>query len=201
MRGEGLWELETLRHGLDIATDFENLKLQKELAEAALFDGTGRNLNPREDELDLEMAQEWLLRIWLMEDSALEISRLEAMCRRVDQSLADSFGEGPGEAREIQPALDPALLPPWRVCAKNAMYFCPPELPVLVEGDMERDLAENFQFMPFGEAGWSFGEELLALESPLWKILGRGTPVKGSGTKAEVFNCPRIWLRRAKDCQ
>ena len=199
MRAEGLAELETLRHGIDLAADAENFKLNEELADLASFAGIPEKRKKRRDEIDLERAQEWLLRIWLMEEKALDIAKLDAECRRASASLTASFEEGAGTVSEFPAELDPSLLPNWRVCVKNAMYFCPPELPYLVEGAMERDLAEIFNFSPANEIDEMIGDGFLVLVSPLWKILGGRAPIIGDGVKAEVFNCSRIWLRRAKD--
>lgn len=197
MRREGLAELETLRHSLDLAADAENFKLKEELDDLAAFAGSPKQRKSPPDEVALERAQEWLLRLWLMEESALEIAKLEAECRGSSEKLTANFEEGDRSVSRFAPEVDPALLPNWRVCVKNAMYFCPSELPALVEGAMERDLTENFKFAPDREINAAVGAGFLALVSPLWKILGRAAPLNGRGLKAEIFNCPRIWLKRA----
>ncbi|MDE5832456.1 MAG: hypothetical protein K2H64_05660 [Desulfovibrio sp.] len=186
--------LEVARHGFEPFAERDKAKLAKELSDIASFAGANPS-QPNADQI-FERAQEWLLWIWRMEEEALEIAALEAKCLGIDLALAGNFGEGQARTEDIRSRPDPALAPPWRVCVKNAMHFCPPELPILAEGAMAADLRDFLEFEPAEAVRPDLGDAFLINLSPLWKILGQSGPVEPESGKAEIFNSRRVWLVR-----
>ena len=90
-------------------------------------------------------------------------------------------------------SLDLGLMPPWRLVVANAMYFLPPDMPVLAEGPMAEDLQETLDFAPASPAHAPLAQAgLLCARAPAWRAMGKSRP-----TGAQPLDVERQWLVRA----
>lgn len=154
----------------------------------------------------LEQAQKILVWIWAAEETALEISRLEALCADSEQKLRQNFLEINHPVECVGCSPDLALLPQWRVCLLNAAFFLPARAAVFAEGEMSEDLRDRFHFVSASEAapGYDWPENLVAVRATLGEVLNRGgasLPRGGAAAKllAAAYETERLWLAWKKN--
>ena len=192
-------------HGLDPRIRADARKLRGEMLDLASFAGRRAEADPEEE---FKLAQQWLLRVWQSEHAALEIAGLEARCREAEACLADALWDpetelvrprGPRDSGAASLEADPALAPPWKVCVINALHFVGPDVAVIMEGEMARDVAEILSFAPAQGEGGGLDGVFLSARAPLWQALGWAKAAPAGAPRARIFNCERLWLLEEKD--
>ena len=175
----------------------------------------------RKQRIELEQAHKALIWAWLQEERMGELADMAHALAQKSELFARSLGVGEeipgfGAAQEHAGAgilgapvsLDLGLMPPWRLVTANAMYFLPPDLPILAEGpmaeDMQEDMQEDMEFIPASgqvatlAANMRTGMAadmaadmpcLLQAHAPAWRVLGRTQP-----TGSWPLDAERLWL-------
>ena len=161
----------------------------------------------RRERLEREQAQKTLLWLWLQEERLAELDELARRYATNAGSLTAALGVEEDEGPRGLPflgapiALDPALVPPWRLAAANAAYFLPEDAALAVEGPMREDLLERLEFRPAPQRADMLGcpaeraGEIVEARAPLWRALGHSRPARPDGPLV----AERLWLtwRRA----
>ena len=153
------------------ATAADNARAARRMAEMAVVEGLGGLAGTdspdaakraalqaaeaaRRERLEREQAQKTLLWLWLQEERLAELDELARRYATNAGSLTAALGVEEDEGPRGLPflgapiALDPALVPPWRLAAANAAYFLPEDAALAVEGPMREDLLERLEFRP-----------------------------------------------------
>lgn len=155
--------------------------------------------------IELEQAQKALIWVWLQEERMAELAEMARTLTQKSSAFTRSLGLDGSEADEADElsapgayagagilgapiSLDLGLMPPWKMVTANAMYFLPPDLPILAEGDMVEDLLEELDFVPATEIA-SADASLLCARAPAWRAMGRSRP-----TGAQPLDEERLWL-------
>ncbi|MBB5144440.1 hypothetical protein [Desulfovibrio intestinalis] len=176
--------------------------------EAALKAEAARKLR-----IELEQAQKALIWVWLQEERMGELADMAQTLAQKSSGFTLSLGldeADAGEASELTSpgayggagilgapiSLDLGLMPPWKMVTANAMYFLPPDLPILAEGTMAEDLLEALDFVPATESALADAaaladDSLLCARAPAWRIMGRTRP-----TGSQALDAERLWLVR-----
>ena len=176
--------------------------------EAALKAEAARKLR-----IELEQAQKALIWAWLQEERMGELADMAQTLAQKSSVFTLSLGldeADAGEAKELTSpgayagagilgapiSLDLGLMPPWKMVTANAMYFLPPDLPILAEGAMAEDLLEALDFVPAAEstladAAALADASLLCARAPAWRAMGRTRP-----TGSQALDAERLWLVR-----
>lgn len=177
--------------------------------EAALKAEAARKLR-----IELEQAQKALLWTWLQEERMAELAELARAFAQKSGTFTRSLGVADEDADALGASndyagagilgapvsLDLGLMPPWRLVVANAMYFLPPDMPILAEGPMAEDLQETLDFAhaasaqaPADVAHASLAQAaLLCARAPAWRAMGRSRP-----TGAQPLDAERQWFVRA----
>lgn len=194
-----------------------NARNARQLAElAALQELDGRNgpapaaaESARRERLGREQAQKALLWLWLQEERLAELADLARRYADNAGRLTAALGVEEDESPRLLPfggasiALDPALVPPWRLAAVNAAHFLPGDAAVAAEGPMRADLLERLDFSPAPHYAALLGcpeeraGEIVRARAPLWRALGHS---RAPGRDADgPLSVERVWLtwRRA----
>ena len=200
--------------GVAVADNARNARRLAELAALKELDGRD-GVAPsaaeaaRHDRLEREQAQKALLWLWLQEERLAELAELARNYARNANRLSAALGVEEDERPRGLPfldasiALDPALIPPWRLAAVNAAYFLPREAALAVEGPMRADLLERLDFSLAPHCAELLGcpperaGEIVQARAPLWRALGHSRP---PGRDADgLLGVERLWLtwRRA----
>lgn len=197
-------DLDSLRHffnrraiALDYAFADEMQVLSRFVQDDLTSDQPSLDKNKARTKI-IEQAQQTLLWCWHMEELAIEIADLERKCGAMENKLRQNFLERSEEFEGFSSAATQHLLPPWRICAANAIFFLPDNAYVYMEGIMRADLLENFTFQQSRNPDF---DELLEFRAPLWKILGHSRnnfSISGSASSLleEAYGRERIWLTR-----
>lgn len=194
-----------------------NARNARQLAELAALkdldglDGTAPSSAEmaRRERLEREQAQKALLWLWLQEERLAELADLARRYADNAGRLSAALGVEEDERPRGLPflgasiALDPALVPPWRLAAANAAYFLPREAALAAEGPMRADLLERLDFSPAPHYATLLGcpekraGEIVRARAPLWRALGHSRPPEG-GVDSPL-GVERVWLtwRRA----
>ena len=175
----------------------------------------------RKDLLARRQAQKMLLWAWLQEDRLADLAELAASFAQNASGLTAALGVDPDEdlaglapdaltgdlVRLGSPiALDAGLVPPWRLVTANALYFLPPQAPIIIEGPMREDVLDLLDFAPAPERQGLMGAPEsapasapaaadtplpLAVEAraPGWKLLGHTRP-----TGQPPLDQERVWI-------
>lgn len=175
-----LADLEAMRLASGINQISDEISWRDELAGLASFAGQGAK--PGALLLARVQAQKALLWRWQFEGFLDEIGQLENACAASESSLRDLFSEEPGAAQE---AAFERMGAPWQPVVASAAFFIPPDLAILADGDMARDLREALAFAPMPNG-------MYGARAPLWLILGHSRPANGAA--ADIFNVERQWL-------
>lgn len=203
--------------GLNVgATAAGNARAARRASELALLEGLSGEDNrtalaaetARRTSIEREQAQKALLWVWLQEERLAELAALARRWEDRAGGLAAALGVEQDEDQSALPgqdqslyagiALDPGLIPPWRLVAANAAWFLPPEVPLLAEGPMAADLLENLTFRPASgyDEPWAqilgctpAEAEILTASAPLWRAMGRTRP-----TNVAALDMERIWV-------
>lgn len=216
--------LEDLRHlgdvalsGLNVgATAAGNARAARRASELALLEGLSGEDNraalaaetARRTVIEREQAQKALLWAWLQEERLAELAALAhrwegrasglAAALGVEEDEDESALSGSDHGLYAGIALDPGLIPPWRLVAANAAWFLPPEVPLLAEGPMAEDLLENLAFRPASRCDGPWSQilgctpaeaEILTARAPLWRAMGRTRP-----TNVAALDMERVWI-------
>ena len=176
--------------------------------EAALKAEAARKLR-----IELEQAQKALLWAWLQEERMGELADMARVLAQKSGMFTRSLGVEDEEADALAASggfagtgilgapvsLDLGLMPPWRLVVANAMYFLPPDMPILAEGPMAEDLLETLDFAPaspehapLAQAPAPAQAALLCARVPAWRAMGKSRP-----TGAQPLDVERQWLVRA----
>lgn len=169
----------------------------------------------RKQRIELEQAQKALIWAWLQEERMGELADMARALAQKSELFTRSLGLEDGDVSGLGAAeghagagilgaplsLDLGLMPPWRLVTANAMYFLPPDLPILAEGPMAEnmleDMLEEMEFIsPSGAAasaasGGADMPGLLQAQAPAWRVLGRTQP-----TGSWPLDVERLWLIR-----
>ena len=175
----------------------------------------------RKEQIARTQAQKALLWVWQQEERLVELADLTARFAKNAGGLAASLGVDPDDdlagmmpdtltgdlVRLGSPiALDAGLVPPWRLVTANALYFLPPQAPIIIEGPMREDVLDLLDFAPAPErqgllcapesapdsAPAAAGTPLpVAVETraPGWKLLGHTRP-----TGQPPLDQERVWI-------
>ncbi|WP_291438799.1 hypothetical protein [Desulfovibrio sp.] len=160
----------------------------------------------RKQRIEHEQAHKALLWAWLQEERMAELADMARALTLKSESFTRSLGVEDGEIPGLGASeghagagilgtpvsLDLGLMPPWRLVAANAMYFLPPDLPILAEGPMAEDIQEEADFSPVEEDTTALAANmpgLLQARAPAWRILGRKQP-----TGSPPLDVERLWL-------
>ncbi|OXS30214.1 MAG: hypothetical protein BCS36_05370 [Desulfovibrio sp. MES5] len=164
----------------------------------------------RKQRIELEQAQKALLWAWLQEERMGELADMARVLAQKSGSFTRSLGVEDEDADELAASggyagagilgapvsLDLGLMPPWRLVVANAMYFLPPDMPILAEGPMAEDLQEALDFAHAASAQAPAAAPahaaLLCARAPAWRAMGRSRP-----TGAQPLDVERQWLVRA----
>ncbi len=182
----------------------------------------------RKQRIELEQAQKALIWAWLQEERMGELADMARALAQKSELFTRSLGLEDGDVSGLGAAeghagagilgaplsLDLGLMPPWRLVTANAMYFLPPDLPILAEGPMAEDMLEDMEFIPASGQAASGGAaiaasegtasaatgattrsadmpDLLQAQAPAWRALGRTQP-----TGSWPLDVERLWLIR-----
>ncbi|MDD4702687.1 MAG: hypothetical protein PHI96_10750 [Desulfovibrio sp.] len=124
--------------------------------EAALKAEAARKLR-----IEREQAQKALIWVWLQEERMAELADMAQALAQKSCAFTRSLGVEDDDAGELcatnahagagilgaPVALDLGLMPSWKMATANAMYFLPPDMPILAEGSMAQDLLEELKFV------------------------------------------------------
>ncbi len=160
----------------------------------------------RKQRIEQEQAHKALIWTWLQEERMAELADMARALARKSESFTRSLGVEDGETPGFGTSeghagagilgtpvsLDLGLMPPWRLVAANAMYFLPPDLPILAEGPMAEDIQEEADFSPAQKDTSALPADmpgLLQARAPAWRILGRKQP-----TGSPPLDVERLWL-------
>lgn len=194
LRGLSLGDVQTMSLTMSPNRIGEEISFKNESSALSAFAASGAyTRTPLQVEEFLRQAHIILLWAWRLEELAWEIADMEAECGRREQCLVENFQESFTPLPKREMALDPALLPPWRIVAANALLLCPEALPVFCEGAMAEDMTDLLEFEPVvinGTPGF------LGATSPLWKVIGQTRPAAQRLPEelAWRFDVDRLWL-------
>ena len=173
----------------------------------------------RKDQLARSQAQKALLWVWQQEERLVDLADLTASIAQNAGGLAASLGVDPDDdLAGLMPdtltgdlvrlgtpiALDAGLVPPWRLVTANALYFLPPDAPIIIEGPMREDVLDMLDFAPAPERQGLMGAPetapaAVSADTPLpvavearapgWKLLGHTRP-----TRQAPLDQERVWI-------
>lgn len=128
----------------------DEIKFQTEMADLDAF-VTPRTLRPYS--FPAEHAQKILLWRWFEESLWEDLASLSTQCATQSDRLASIFGT----AAIWNLAADNFHGSSWRTVLVNALFFLPPDIPVLCEGPMAEDLSEKLEFHEDARLGATLG--------------------------------------------
>ena len=200
--------------GAAVAGNARNARQQAELAALKDLDRLDGATPPaadaaRRERLEREQAQKTLLWLWLQEERLAELADLARRYADNAGRLTAALGVEEDERPRGLPflgasiALDPSLVPPWRLAAANAAYFLPGDAALAAEGPMRADLLERLDFSPAPHYAELLGcpaeqaDEIVEARAPLWRALGHSRPPERDADGPLAVE--RVWLtwRRA----
>ncbi|WP_022656538.1 hypothetical protein [uncultured Desulfovibrio sp.] len=195
--------------GAAAAGNARNARQHAELAALKDLDRLGGAASPAteaacRERLEREQAQKTLLWLWLQEERLAELAELARRyadnANRLAAALSVEGDEYPCGLPFLGAsiALDPSLVPPWRLAAANAAYFLPEDAALAAEGPMRADLLERLDFSPAPRYAKLLGctaehaDEIVEARAPLWRALGHSRPPeRGADGPLAV---ERVWL-------
>lgn len=142
-----------------------------------------------------------LLWCWHAEQTALEIARLENVCKVAQTKLQSAFMEAPLSKQSITIQGIEDHFPKWKTVCQNAVIFLPESAYIVMNGSMLEDIRERCELMPLDRLGYEENDipaNMLGIKAPLWKITGHSSPASGNKYFEAARNMERLWIGRVQ---